>query len=56
MSVYKNPDKICQDFFLGKWHFTKNPDKWVVKRNPDKIITKHPDKRKFVQCNENLQL
>ena len=52
MSVYKNPDNICQDFFLESqdfflWnlHFTKNPDKWVLKKNPDKIVTKNPDKR-----------
>ena len=54
MTVYKNPDKICQDyflksqdFFLRKCQFTKNPDKSVLKRNPDKIITKNPDERKF---------
>ena len=46
-SVYKINFLQSQDFFLRKWHFTKNPEKWVPKRNPDKIITKNPYKRKF---------
>ena len=39
-SVYKNPDKICQDFFLEivrifleKLHFRKNPDNYLLRKS-----------------------